>query len=124
MKKISNLWTIVVGIIEIGITFAVFNFIYDSFETRVIAILIIIYTTIRTLGLGLGQHLIGMTFGINEEFKRIRRMNPDYIPNEIEDEETIEVKNKMSEVKVKGIINGIIITIMYFIAVFNLLGSL
>lgn len=123
MKKLSYLWTVIVGIIEIGITFAVFNFVYDSFEIRVIAILIIIYTTVRTLGLGLGQHLIGLTFGIDDEFRRIRKMNPNYIHNEMEDEEVAEAKNKMNVVKIKGIINGVVITIMYFIAVFRLLDT-
>lgn len=127
MKKMSYIWAILIGLIEIGVTLSLFSGYYNSsFETKVLAILVIIYTTIRVIGMGLGQSLLRLMYQTDANFKKLKELqgftDPDTL--ELEKEESEEVSGTIKKAEIKAIINAVIVAIMYLIAVANLFGSL
>lgn len=127
MKKGSYIWVVLVGLIEIGVTLGIFSGYYDSsFETKVLAILVIIYTTIRVIGMGLGQGVLGLSYQVGKNFKELKELQgfTDTETAEIEKDELDELLNKIKKTETTAIINTVIIAIMYLIAVVNLIGSL
>lgn len=127
MKKMSYVWVVLIGLVEIGVTLGIFSGYYESsFETKVLAILVIIYTTIRVIGMGLGQSLLGLSYQADENFKKVKELQgfTDTETVELEKEERNEFLNTIRKTETKAIINTVIVAIMYLIAVVNLFGSL
>lgn len=124
MRAFSYLWTAVISIVEIFITLTVFSNIFDDTQIKIVAILVIIYTTIRTIGAGLGQALVGLIIMTNKEFRTLRQIiDKEYLQTE-KAEDDIEEEKKAMEVfqknRVKTYITGTGLFIMYIIAVLHL----
>jgi hypothetical protein len=130
MKTISYIWTVVLGLVEISVTISLFgsNYVSDPFQTKVLALLVIIYTTIRTLGIGLGQTVLNTAVLTDASFKKLQKMSPGYLRDVAAEEEEKAAQEELSEkirrMNIKSIINSIIVAIMYLIAVYNLFSSL
>jgi hypothetical protein len=129
MKIASYIWTVLIGIIEIIVALSILDGGYytESFETRVLALLIIIYVSIRSLGMGLGQSIIRLSLTLDEESKKNKKFNPGTtieMDEEIEREDKELLDKTLKEIKIKSIINGIVITLLYLISVITILGTL
>jgi hypothetical protein len=127
MSKLSYGWAITIGFIEILVTLAIFSDVYDTFEVRVLAILVIIYTTLRVIGSGIGRSIIGLTQGLEGEFRKLNKAEYDQMnedDKEWETEQRKETQKMLEKVDRKIIIDQIVVAVMYIIAVFNLFGTL
>ncbi len=126
MKKIGYIWTVIIGLFEVFVSIAIFSSIYGSFEKIVVALLLIIYATIRTIGAGLGQGVMSMAIVNHAEFRSIKNL---INPASDEDEEYYQEQRKgalekQKNIQTKFIINSISILIIYVMSVLVLLGAL
>ena len=127
MKKINAtiIFNIIIGLFEVCISIAIFDYTYSSFETIVVALLLIIYTTIRKIGIGLSHTIIDLTFGVAEEFKRTRTLShPDNLYDVDSEDKKIPLIESTEKIKTKNIINLITLSIIYVIAILHLISSL
>lgn len=124
MKNAQYFWTIIIGLVELFVTVGLFDGVYDSFEIKVISLLIIIYSSIRLIGAGIGQSIISLSFGLQNEFTLLKKhLNYDDYGLELLDDEEIETKDKLRVLEVKALINSIVVGLMYMIAVWNLFNT-
>lgn len=127
MNKLSYGWSIVIGLVEIFVTLAVFSDVYDPFELKVLAILVIIYTTLRSVGAGVGQAIIGLTQGLEGEFRKLNKAEYERMSEEDREwdaEKRKEGQQAVEKVNRKIMINLVIVAVMYIVAVFNLFGAI
>ena len=116
-------WTIIVNLITIGVVLAIYGKVYESFEIIVVSILILIYLSFQGFSMIYGQTITATAFGLDTEFKRIRKLLKDE-PNRDEREEIQEAKKKVDKATIKMYINAAFLFIIYLIALFHLFGAL
>lgn len=116
-------WTVVVNLITIGVVLAIYGKVYESFEIIVVSILILIYLSFQGFSMIYGQTIAATAFGLDTEFKRIRKLLKDE-PNRYEKEEIQEAKKKVDKATIKMYINAAFLFIIYLIALFQLFGAL
>jgi len=129
-SKLSYLgyaWTIIVNIITIIIVIAIFNSTYNSFESIIICIAILIYINLITFSSLWGWQKQIELFAFNEEFKKIRLLLKEKInedDDEYEKEKLEKAKSQFKKQQVKFYINIVFAFIIYTITILKLLGSL
>ena len=116
-------WTVIVNLITIGVVLAIYDNVYESFEIIVTSILILVYLSIQSFSMVYGQTITATAFGLDTEFKRIRKLLKDE-PNKDEKEEIQEAKKKVDRAAIKMYINAGFLFIIYLIALFHLFGAL
>lgn len=119
----SYAWTIVVNLITIGVVLAIYDQVYENFETIAVSILILIYLSIQSFSMTYGHTITTAAFGLDTEFKRIRKLLKDE-PNKIEKEGIEKAQKKVNEATIKMFINASFLLIIYLIALFQLFGAL
>lgn len=122
-KYLGYAWTVIVNLITIGVVFAIYGSVYESFEVIVISLLILIYLSFQSFSMIYGKTTAETSFALDAEFKRIRKLLKDE-EDEYEVEEMQEAKKKVDKTMVKMYINAGFIFIIYLIALFYLLGTL
>src|SRR5690349_3944496 len=127
MKYTSYIWTIVVNLMTVGVTVAIFESTNTSFERIVLSLLILIYINLVTFVSLYGQAKSEELFAMNYEFKRLRKLLKEDVNEEdaaYEEEQLKEGKEKQSKNQNKFYISSVFLFIIYIITLFNLLGSL
>lgn len=122
-RWIGYVWTVIINLITIGVVLAIYGKVYESFEIIVVSILILIYLSFQGFSMIYGQTITAAAFGLDTEFKRIRKLLKDE-PNKYEKEEIQEAKKKVDKATIKMYINAAFLFIIYLIALFHLFGAL
>lgn len=122
-RWLSYAWTGIVNLITIGVVLAIYGKVYENFEIIIVSILILIYLSFQGFSMIYGQTIMATAFGLDTEFKRIRKLLKDE-PNRDEKEEIQEAKKKVNKATIKMYINAAFLFIIYLIALFHLFGAL
>jgi len=122
-KWLGYIWTVIVNLITIGVVFAIYDNVYDSFEIIVVSLLILIYLGFQSFSMIYNKTMIETAFVLDGEFKRIRRLLKNE-PNEYKTKKIQEAKKKADKAMVKMYINSIFLFIIYLITLFYLFGEL
>jgi len=123
LKWLSYIWTVIVNLITVGVVFAIYGSLYDSFEIIVVSLLIVIYLSFQSFSMIYSKITAETAFALDGEFKRIRKLLKNE-PTEYENEEILDAKKKVEKSTIKIYINGAFILINYIIALIHLLGAL
>ena len=122
-KWLSYLWTVLVNLITLGVVVAIYDAILSSFEIIVVSLLILIYLSVQSFTMSYGKITVETAFGLDEEFKRIRKLLKNE-PTRDEIDGLKETKKKVGKEMVKTYINAAFIVIIYLITLVNLFGAL
>ncbi len=123
MKVLGYLWVIAINVIAVLIVIAIYDGIYDSFETIVVSLLIIIYCDLRAFSMNYGVLNSRFVFWLNDELKKIRVLLKEK-PNDYEEAEMEKLRINTEKNMTKVFINGGSILLIFLIAIVNLLGAL
>ncbi len=123
MKVLGYLWVIAINVIAVLIVIAIYDGIYDSFETIVVSLLIIIYCDLRTFAMNYGVLNSRFVFWLNDELKKIRVLLKEK-PNDYEEAEMEKLRINTEKNMTKVFINGGSLLLIFLIAIVNLLGAL
>ncbi len=120
---IRHAGTVLFGVAEVIILLAILGFPSTATELLIVTILILIYVTLRSIGLGLAQTMVIGASALDTELKRIRELL-----GQVEDEDAREyqkeLKDKVRKSQTKFYINLVTIAILYLITIFKLLALL
>jgi hypothetical protein len=116
-------WTVIANLIAMAVILYVFSNTGSGFETKVIAILVIIYLTVRGFEAGYSLATSNLAIGLDSEFKRMRGLLKSPA-DKYEIEAFQETKQKAEKAMIKMYINSIFMSIAYMIALWNLFSSL
>lgn len=123
MKKlISYLPSVVFAVVEVFIVLAVISDAGYSSDADIMAGLVLLYATIRSIGIGIGLTIDKLTLGLANDLNQIKeRIRSDY---DTEDEkETLKAaSDKVAKTEVKLYIRSFGVFIIYLIALAELLG--
>jgi pheromone shutdown protein TraB len=123
MRWLGYAWTVIVNLITIGVVLAIYGKVSADFEVIVVSILILTYLSIQSFSMIYGKTITATAFGLDNEFKRLRKLLKDE-PRNDELEEIKEAKKKVDNSMIKMYINAGFLFIIYLIALFHLFGSL
>lgn len=127
MKLISYGWTVLINIITIAVVISIFDAIYGTFETIVCSLLVLIYVNLSSFGAIYGQSTTKRILMDHARFKRLRTLlkeepDPNEVAFEADDEESVKVEAKKSEIKFY--INTVFNFLIYIIAIVNIFDSI
>jgi len=120
-RSIRHGWTVVVNIIAIVVTLAVYQTATDTFQT--LAFSLLIYLRVVTFSQGWGQIHTQYLLGIDAEFERLRRLLGDR-QQSYEKEQIEEARKRTSRETVDFVINAICGAILYLIVVWKMFSAI
>jgi len=123
VRWLGYAWTVIVNLITIGVVLAIYGKVSANFEVIVVSILILTYLSAQSFSMIYGKTIVATAFGLDNEFKRLRKLLKDE-PRKDELEELKEAKKKVDNSMIKMYINAGFLFIIYLIALFHLFGSL
>ena len=113
------LWNIFINIFIIFVILNIYSNITTPFEKIVVSLLILIYISLQTFSMVQGKINAEKIFFLYDQFKNIRNLLKEEI-EEDEEQEIKQAKDKIKKVTVKIYINAFFLTIIYFIAIINI----
>ena len=123
MKYLSYTGSVIVSLITIIITFAIFDQANSYFETIVFSLLILIYVQLVSFAGGYGYTKVNELIALQNEFTRIRRLLKEET-DEFEKERELEVAKQVEKTKVKFWINAGLNFVIYLIVLGHLISVL
>lgn len=125
MKILKYVWTIIVNIITLFIACGVFSVANNSFESIVLAVLVLIYLSISSFSAVWALSHLEFVEALDNEFRGIRKLiNTDKKADDEEfEKEAREVREKKKNTAmIKFYINIAFQCIIYLIALYNLVS--
>lgn len=123
IKILSYIWTVITNFIVLFVVLGILSVAYTGFEKVVLCGLILIYLSVMSFSTGWGFIQLSFIEALNAEFKRIRKLLKNE-PDEYEEEELKDFKEKKNNASIKFYINAVFNFIIYIVVIFNLLGVL
>ena len=112
----SYIWNAIICLIEIGIVAMIFDSLYSGSETIIAAGILIVYVSVRTLGLHLGMAVQSQGLALANEIFQIKKKLD--IPQDEEAMDKIKEGNRQfRKLETNAIIRSIGLTILFIIAV-------
>lgn len=121
------IWAIFTDFIAVFVVIAIFGFAYDTSETIIFSILILIYINVVGFNGIYGQMETKEVLVLNEEFKRLRKLLKEDVSEDdkiFEEEDLNNVREKVRQAEIKFYIHGIFSFLIYLIVLWNLLSAL
>lgn len=119
--KMKYVFSVIFAFIEVALTLAILD--NSSYEKKdIMSGLIIIYASVRTLGISLGLVLNNVTSALAVDFLKIKERIRKDEDTEEEWSTLLEQGAKKDENNIKIIIRAIGVAIIYLIGVFSILG--
>jgi hypothetical protein len=116
---LGHTWSVLWRIFEFALAWAVLATIRDPKTAGIIAVLGLIYATVRSIGIGISQYFVNLSLFLDREFKDIKlKMGYDITPQSNED--LVFVK----KLSVKHWINIISMTAIYLLCLYYALDRL
>lgn len=113
------IWIVLINIFTIIVVLNIYDSIKTPFEKIVISLLILIYVFLQTFSMTQGKANAEKIFFMYDEFRKIRTLLKED-QDEYEQEEINYAKDKVKKMTVKIYINAVFLTIIYFIAILNI----
>jgi hypothetical protein len=123
---VGHVWEALTGIVRVAIVVGIFVAAQTKFETIVFAMLVMIYYAIYGASSGYLQIIQGVAFGVDNQFKRIRRALKVEIPavdREIEYEGEQELLKEASRGKVRFWIRAAFFYVIWLVAIWKLVAA-
>jgi hypothetical protein len=123
LKALGYIWRVLVNLFYVAIILYVFEKLNGRHETTVlVAVLGLIYVTIRSIAIAQGHGLIEITKGLRGELLRVRELLHD---ESIEDHkrELTEAFEVVDRAMIKGYIDGFFLGIVSLICLFVLFSE-
>lgn len=136
MKTLGIIWKVIINIITIAVVLGIFSIASSKFETIVLAVLVLIYLSLSTFTAIWGLHQIEFGEALQKQLDLIKRKlgitryyeeygnDDDGFTDKFEKEMETEAKEKKKTLMIKFYINVGFQTIIYIIALYNLLTVL
>lgn len=122
MKILKYVPSVIFALIEIIIVVIVLDNSSYSSNSEIMAGLVLLYASIRTIGIGIGTSISNLTLAFAKDMTDIKeRIRADFDTEEAK-EKLKEGKEIVDKSNVKSIIRGVGVFIIYLIALFSLLG--
>lgn len=116
-------WTVTLDVVSLIVLVGIFNSTSDNQQRLVLALLMLIYLAIRTLGIGLGIMIMKQLTGLQEEFQRLRELLNEEVGKD-ELEQAKETKKIIDKGAKKTVIDSIFLTIAYLFTLWMIVTSL
>lgn len=123
LKWFGYAWNVIINLISVFVVLAIYNKVYEDFETIVVSLLVLIYLSIQGFLIAYSKTTTDVAFALDTEFKQIRKLLNNE-PDEYEKEDLQEAKKKVGKANVKMYINAAFLSIIYLIALVYLFGAL
>jgi hypothetical protein len=119
---LGYVWRIVSNVIQLLVVLYVFSKLKGGFDVIVIAVLGLIYTTLRTMGWALGMTFAKLGQGLSDEFIRLRRLLGDQTEEaEVELSEHVKLLRRQLA---KSYIDLVFVAIISLYCIYQLLNIL
>lgn len=122
-KWLGYLWTIAVNLLQTIVVIAIFNRISGRFETITVSLLVLIFLASRELAIYRALNNGYLAQGLDEEFKRIRKLLNN-VPDQDEIDAFDESQKTIQKAKVKIFVSAVFVSMNSLIALINLLRVL
>jgi hypothetical protein len=119
----SYSWAVVVNLFTVAVAIAIYGRVAPGFQTIIASLLVLIYLSIQSFSVFYSSTNIDSARGLDEEFKRIRKLLHDE-PDAEEIETFKDLEKLLTKAKVKTCINVAGQIIIYAITLFNLFAQL
>lgn len=125
MRVLGHIWTAIKGIIALSIAVAIFGVANTSFETVVLAILVLIYLSIGSFMAVYGLTQSEILQALANDLEAIKKLIKKDTKGETDDdkEERAEAESKKSKVTTDFYINTGFSIIIYIITLFKLISA-
>lgn len=115
-------WRVILSVLQILIVLYVFSRLSVRFEIIVVAILGLIYVTVRSVAFGMWYMLVNIAVGANNDFIFIRKHIGDDVT--AREEEAAMGHGKATQNFYKFVIDGIALSLISFICLYHLFVAL
>jgi hypothetical protein len=119
MVLLGHVWSVAWRIFEFVVAWAVLESIRDPKIAGIIAVLGLLYATIRTIGIGLSQYFISLSLSLDREFKDIKQKMGHEVEPQSEDERLL-----IRKANVKHWINLVSMFAIYVLCLYYALARL
>jgi hypothetical protein len=117
---LGYVWRVVFNLIQLLVVLYILDKVKGDFQVIVVAVLGIIYATIRTIGFGLALSFINTGQALEREFKRLRHLLNDQLIEE-DEVELVEQKTQAKRLIAKSYIDMVSVSIIWLFCVVSLL---
>lgn len=124
MKKIGSIiWLIIHNVIVVIVSLLIFDNIYGTFETIIIAVLILTYLSVMIYGKAIIVSIIEKTIYFARESLKIKELlnSPELEEGK---EELAKAEEQLKTITIKNWINHFFGTVIWLIVLYNLFGEL
>ena len=122
LSLLAYLWRIAMNLIMLAIVVGILSRVHDRFETIVVAILGLLYVTIRTIAFGQALMFTQLAIGIDSDFSRIRRLLGDESVDEHQKEVT-ELKANFDRRMGRAYVDIFFLAIISLICLYQLISQ-
>ncbi len=123
-KTLGIVWGICVEILTLIVAIIILTSGNTRFESLVFSLLVLLYLTITSYFMAIGQGEIGKLKTDYSRFKYLRELLKEQISDEDKASEAAEYEQeakKWKSLEIKGIVRGLWLSVLYLITIFNIL---